>query len=190
MQLMAGQRSDQGSPKTTPISVTYRLGEADFLAAQRLSLRTAPSRRLGVLLIVLPAVGCVLAAGEALTGRIPEAAGALAGAALLALYRWWILPRAWRRSYRADPRWRHDITVTATADELAFDTALSHAVVRWAAFSHYAETERLLVLFQNRVANILPKTAFTPEEMDRFQELVRAHLPTARGKAALLSTQR
>ena len=127
--------------------------------------------------MVVPALVCVLALGEALTGRVPEAAGALLGAAFLALYRWWVVPRAWRRSNRADPRWRHDVSVTATADELAFDTTLSHAVVQWAAFSHYAETELVLVLFQNRVANILPKIAFTPAEMDRFRELVRAHLP-------------
>ena len=58
-----------------------------------------------------------------------------------------------------------------------FNTPVSQGTVRWQAYSHFIKTEQLILLCQaNRVVVPLPKRAFPPDELQRFRELVHAHV--------------
>jgi YcxB-like protein len=162
---------------SSSISVTYRVEEGDYLAGQRLSLWKGPYRRMGLLMLALPVLVFVLAIGSFLLGKTAYGVAMLAVAIFLVLLRWLFMPRGWRQAYRADQRWQRDITFQASPEHVVFDTPVSHAVVDWALFSEFIESERVMLLFQpGRIANILPTRAFTPDQLERLRELVRENL--------------
>ena len=152
----------------------FRLSEADAVAAQRLVIR----QRAGRLLLVLVLAALTTAAGLLVLGHPRAAAIFLAGLPVALALGWLLITRAWRRAYRAVPAEQRDVTLRYSPDGLVFDTAVSHGTVHWGAFSHYLETDTLLVLCQpSRVVVPLPKGAFTSEELSRLRALLGAHVP-------------
>jgi YcxB-like protein len=159
------------------VSIRYFLSESDVIAAHRVLGRTA-GRRLALLAgaVVVAAGGTWLIYGPAAAVTVLILVPVVLVLAYLVL-----LPRAWRRAYRAVPREQRDLTVEFSPDGLVFDTPVSHGSVRWQAFSYFIETERLILLYQpNKLAVALPKRAFQPDELHRFRELVSAHVPDGR----------
>jgi hypothetical protein len=159
------------------VAVHYRISESDYIAAQReLIGRRLRSRAVLLALAILLIAGGMLALDRPIT-----AVTFLVAIAFVIALMFVLLPRAWRRAYRAIPPEQREQSVEFSADGLVYDSAHAHATVRWAAYSHYVETDRLILLHQpSRVIVPLPKSAFPPDELRRLRELVAERLPRDR----------
>lgn len=159
------------------MAVHYRLSESDFVAAQRELI----GRRLRGRGLVLVVAILMIAGGLYALERQVTALTFLIGMVIALVALWLLLPWAWRRAYRAIPPEHREQSVEFSPDGLVFDSAMAHATVRWGAYSHYVETDRLILLHQpSRVIVPLPKSAFPPDELRRFRDLVAEHLPRNR----------
>ena len=164
------------------MAVTYRLTESEFVDAQRLLMSAAFRRRQ---LIVLAASAMVLI-GLALLRPFMAAPIAIALPAIALISWWWLLPRAWRRLYRRVPDAQREILLDYSPDGLTVETPVSRGAVQWSAYSHFLETDALLLLVQpSQVAVPIPKRAFAPDDLARFRALVQERLPRGRpGRSA------
>lgn len=160
------------------VAVRYQLTESEFIAAQRTLIGHRVRRRFALLALALALpVGGLYLYGRWLSALLFLVLFPLALAAL-----WPLLSLTWRRMYRKVPAEHREQRVEFSPEGLAFESAMAEGRVRWGAYSHYVETDRLFLLHHqpSRVIVPLPKRAFTPDELARFRELLVAHVPRDR----------
>lgn len=160
------------------VAVRYLLTESEFVAAQRALISHRMRRRM----LWLVVAATLVAAGLYVLDHLFSALLFVVVFPLLVAAMWLLLlPLAGRRLYRRIPSEQREQRVEYSADGLMFESAMAHATVRWSAYSHYLETDRLFLLHQpTRVVVPLPKRAFPPDELARFRELLVAHVPRDR----------
>lgn len=159
------------------MAIRYQLTEAEFVSAQR----TLLGRRLRSRLLPLAAGMLMVAGGLYLYGRQLSALTFVVLLAALLGGLWLVLPWTWRRMYRGIPQANRENSVEFSDDGLVYESAMAHGSVRWGLYSHYVETDQLILLYQpTRVIVPLPKRAFPPDELRRFQQLLAEHLPRDR----------
>ena len=60
---------------------------------------------------------------------------------------------------------------------MIFRSAKGTAELNWDAFPRYAETKNLFMLYvQSRLFHVIPKRAFTPEDLLAFREMLQMRL--------------
>jgi hypothetical protein len=87
----------------------------------------------------------------------------------------YLLKRQWRQLKILNC----ETAVEVDEEEIATTTDISKTTVKWAAYTHWKETENLFLLYQsNNCANIFPKRAFGDSiQMDELRELLNSKLP-------------
>jgi hypothetical protein len=160
----------------TPTTV-FRLTEAEFLDAQRLNFARGKGRTTDLLLRASAVLPLAVAVVAGVLGQLVLALVMVVLAGLLAAYRWMLVPRSWRKLYREDSRWAHEIQIAPSEGGIRLDSPITHADVSWDAFERYVESDRMVLLYQAEGGvNILPKRAFEADELGRFLDLVHRKL--------------
>lgn len=92
---------------------------------------------------------------------------------------WWWHPK---RVAREAPYLNAGVEGTASVDGIASRSRLGNHEAGWGSYSAAFESADHFLLYLGRnVFNPLPKRAFTnPQDVIRFRELIRAHVPKAR----------
>jgi YcxB-like protein len=159
------------------VTVRYELTESEFLDAQHALL----GRRLRSRLVVVCVAMMLVAGGLYLYGRRLTVVVVLVLLPITFGFLWLFLVWSWRRTFRAIPSAQRQQSVDYSPDGLVFESEMAHGRVRWGAYSHYVETDRLILLHQpSRVIVPLPKRAFAPDELGRFKQLLVERLPRDR----------
>ena len=166
----------------TVVVIRYRLAEADFMLAQKLALRQVLRAARPLTLVKVVALLSVIAAiliVPSVTGSLLTNLGLLVLCACAALaILWWGIRRARVRMYRSNLELNDEITVEALPDQLTFSSARSRSINAWDAFSHFVESEQLFMIWRHsRTVHVIPKRAFGVGELERFREILAAHLP-------------
>jgi hypothetical protein len=87
-----------------------------------------------------------------------------------------LMPRFSARSqFRGTPVANLPVTLTASDEGLRFRTPASEASINWSAFAKFIEGKDVFVHYASAKAfGVIPKRAFTPEELRAFRELVKS----------------
>lgn len=158
-----------------PIKITYRLTEPDYRAAYELFAAHEPSMRrasrrvlpwLGVLITLLPLASLI---------KAPHENRGLAVITLLfgiyMVYCGFALKLYFRKLYRSDSV-QHDCTAVIDEEGVHVVTPDSDSRLEWSSYVRILESERIFMLFHSAwIFNIVPKSAFSPGEMEAFREL-------------------
>ena len=100
--------------------------------------------------------------------------------AIYFLYCGFAIRRYFRRSYQNDRRFQHDFTTDMSEDGILITMPTAESRMKWDNFVRFLESDDIFVLFHSDlIFNILPKRAFTTDEVDRFRELILRKIPIA-----------
>ncbi len=90
----------------------------------------------------------------------------------------WVGPYLAARSQFRGSRAAHGPkTLSASATELSFQTDVGSSHLQWTGFVNWVEGKQVFALFTSPKAFIvLPKRAFTPEQLGEFRELLRQNI--------------
>jgi len=159
----------------TNVTIVYRVTEEDFLAAHRLFVSNEKwyrrwSRRMmpweGGLLLTIGVTSLFLTQDRALPGFL-----CLVGAFLL--YCGFALRRYFRKRYRTDQRFKHDITADISEDGVHVVTAFEESQLKWNAIVRFLESDKIFMFFySDMIFSVVPKRAFAPSEIDPFRDLL------------------
>ena len=87
------------------------------------------------------------------------------------------LNRYFRKLYRNDPRYKHDLTADISDDGIRFVTPTVDSQVKWPAVIRFLESEKIFMLFYAAWSfTVIPKNAFAPGEVDLFRDLLRRNV--------------
>ena len=147
---------------------SYQLSEKDLLEAQ-----TSHAGRLfrisqifGAFLIAAGLGGVVFGQGQ--YAPVPIVIG------LFLLFR---LRLSAKLAFRRDVAAQGKVEVTASQAGIQFLSARGTADLKWDAFLRYTETKNLFMLYpQSRLFNIIPKRAFTPQDLQEFRQALQQNL--------------
>jgi hypothetical protein len=164
---------------------SFRLTEAEFLDAQRLNFARGRGRTSDLLLRASAVLPLALAVVFAIVRQPVFTVIMIAMAALIAGYRWLLVPRSWRKLYREDARWSHEVAIEPSDRGIRVDTPSTHADIAWGQFARFVESTRLVLLYRDReaVVTIVPKRAFGGEDLSRFLELLHRRMARPRRPA-------
>jgi hypothetical protein len=91
----------------------------------------------------------------------------LVGAFLL--YCGFALRRYFRKRYRTDQRFKHDITADISEDGVHVVTAFEESQLKWNAIVRFLESDKIFMFFySDMIFSVVPKRAFAPSEIDHF----------------------
>jgi hypothetical protein len=175
------------SMTATTIEIVYRVNESDYMAAHELYVANEKwvrrwSRR------AMPWEGAsFLILGIALLIFTPDRTGpaliSLAG--IYFLYCGFALRRYFRKRYRTDQRFKHDLTLQISENGLHFVTPSSETQAKWDAVVRYLESKDIFMLFSApMIFSIIPKRAFSPGEADTFRDLLDKNLRASQPRSA------
>ena len=75
---------------------------------------------------------------------------------------------------------QHDFTTDISEDGILITMPTAESRMKWDNFVRFLESDDIFVLFHSDlIFNILPKRAFTTDEVDRFRELILRKIPIA-----------
>jgi len=87
--------------------------------------------------------------------------------------------RAGRRAFSGRPELAQYFSVAAGDTGISFDGSISKMNWSWAAFTKFAEAEKIFLAYLSPCAFvILPKRVLEPIQVDELRELLRKKLPT------------
>jgi hypothetical protein len=82
-----------------------------------------------------------------------------------------------RSQFRGSPSANAAITLAITDAGLQLHSQHTDSKVGWSAFAKYLEEKAIFALFTNpKVFIVIPKRAFTVEQVSEFRELLRLHV--------------
>lgn len=158
--------------------VTVSVSEADLLAAQKALLRA--SYRNPVNLAVMAAMWLAMTALLSLV--LPVAALALF--AMVAAVSIFAVPplivvlfgrRAARRNLKAVPAFQAPLHYSWSEEGISCETVSGRSFLRWPAFRRWLEDGELLMVWPHPLTyQLLPKRAFTPEQIDEIRAFLIA----------------
>jgi UDP-N-acetylmuramyl pentapeptide phosphotransferase/UDP-N-acetylglucosamine-1-phosphate transferase len=157
------------------MKIVYRITEEDFMEAhdlfvanekwtRRMSRRTMPW--MGGLILLLSIV--VLSFGK---DRIVGVPFALMGAYFL--YCGFALRRFFRKLYRKDQRYQHEITADISEDGVHVVTPSADTQMKWSAIVRFLESDKIFLFFYAAWSfSVVPKRAFAPGEIESFRDML------------------
>lgn len=87
------------------------------------------------------------------------------------------VPVSVRRNFKANKKLVIPYNVTASSEGLELASEYGNSLTRWQAFVQFAETNDVFLLYtQPRLYHMFPKRFFSPEQLEEFGHLVRAHV--------------
>jgi hypothetical protein len=88
-----------------------------------------------------------------------------------------------KRDFRGHPNFQREQLVGIDEWGLRRTSEIGQSETKWLAYTTYRETQNLFVLyFGRRLMEVIPKSAFSAEQLQKFRELLLEHL-RADGKA-------
>lgn len=162
------------------MEVRYQCNSADY--SEALSTREAISLRrkmlgailAGVLIILVTAIGANLGFRQgAVTLGIVFFVFLFRLIYTFALFPWWV-----RRDYRAHPNIQREHALRVDEEGLYLESEIGRIETRWPAYTRWRETKSLFLLYLgSRSFEIIPKRAFSPQQLQEFRWLLSAKLP-------------
>jgi len=170
------------------IEVNYELTWRDFLSAIKLS-RPRIARYVTWLLALFAVVAVVgeivLLAFSKENLRLQLAAMSLRPLVVLAVL-WWLLARfgiylSAKKQFRGSPGSQVPINLVILEEGLRFKTSLSDSTTSWKSFIKYSENSEVFVIRPSPVIfNVIPKRAFTEDQIRVFRETLQRNMPATR----------
>jgi len=157
------------------MKIVYHITEEDFMEAhdlfvanekwvRRMSRRTMPW--MGGLILLLSIV--ILSPRVDLIVSVPSA---LMGAYFL--YCGFALRRFFRKQYRKDQRYKHEITADISEDGVHVVTPSADTQLKWSAIVRFLESDKIFMFFYAEWSfSVVPKRAFAPGEIDPFRDML------------------
>jgi hypothetical protein len=158
------------------MKIVYRITEEDFMNAhdlfvahekwtRRVSRRIMPW--MGGVLLLLSILVLSLAKDP-----FPSVPFGLMGAYFL--YCRFALRRFFRKLYRKDRRYQHEITADISEEGVHVVTPSADTHLKWSAIVRFLESDKIFMLFYAEWNfSVVPKRAFALGEIDQFRDLLR-----------------
>ena len=97
------------------------------------------------------------------------------------LYCGFALRPFFKKLYRRDPRYRHEITADITEDEVHVVTSAADTRLKWESIVRFLESDKIFMLFYSEWSfSVVPKNAFASGEVEIFRDLLRRKIPQSR----------
>ena len=170
------------------IEVNYELTWRDFLSAIKL---TRP-RSARYVTWFLSLFGLAAAIGEIVlfvfsreNPQLQKSAMSLLPLAVLAVV-WWLLAHfgiyvAAKKQFRGSPGSQVPINLVVSDEGVCFKTSLSESRTSWKSFIKYSENAEVFAIRPSPVIfNVIPKRAFTEEQIKMFRETLQRNLTSTR----------
>jgi hypothetical protein len=94
-----------------------------------------------------------------------------------------LLPMVLRRHFKCNKKLVIPYNVTASSEGIELAAEYGNSFTRWQAFVQFAETNDVFLLYpQPRLYQMFPKRFFSPEQLEEFNRLVRAHVAPKKGE--------
>ncbi len=165
------------------MEITYELTERDFREAfvahrnARLAFRLA-TRMFGagmVLLLLASVLAGILLPGGRQTLQSLMPVYLLFGAIVLVI---WLGPwQAARSQFRGQPAARGPKTLTTTDSGMEWEGTTAKSEVHWPAYVRWCESNSMLLIYPSpALFVIVPKRAFTPEQLAEFRQLLEQNI--------------
>jgi hypothetical protein len=161
------------------VEVSYQLTESDYRDA--LSLYSRSNRlsfwafRCVVAFLVILSCSALLGALLAPKGMVFESFAP--SMVLLALLLIFVPATRWlnaRRQFRSAPSAQAPITMTVSDEGVAFRSQYTDSKVAWSLFVRWLDGKSVFALLQSNVVfNVIPKRAFSPDQLAEFREILR-----------------
>jgi hypothetical protein len=160
--------------------VTYKLTERDLLEAQG-KHGGFWSKGLRIVGLFSAAVGLVSLAMD------PKQYPGAVGAVFFGLFLAFGLRLLVRLSFRRDKRLQDQFEVLVSDSGMEVSSSTVTSKYGWSAFTRYVESKNLFLVYQaSQVFNVIPKRAFTPEDLNSFRSMLHQNL----GRASLAHAKR
>jgi hypothetical protein len=79
-----------------------------------------------------------------------------------------------RRQFRSAPSAQAPITMTVSDEGVAFRSQYTDSKVAWSLFVRWLDGKSVFALLQSNVVfNVIPKRAFSPDQLAEFREILR-----------------
>lgn len=173
------QRSAKFDRERMPeLSLTYRITQDDFVAAQRAHQRRNASGKtqyaIGMFLmcmfVAMAVFSIIFTPRIWLNYTLPLV---LAGAYLYLYY------FAHRMAYRRNAALFSDIALDLTPEGVHVVTPHSESSMPWSRYRSWMESDKVFLLYMGeRTFNIIPKRLLTPETEDELRGMLRQYLQT------------
>lgn len=163
-----------------PMVIVYRISEEDFTEAQKLFMSGQKRLRRWARRLMPWEGGFSLIVGVAgfFTTRDRVVPTFLCLVGVYLLYCSFAIRRYFRRLYRTDQRYKHDIKAEVSEDGIHFETPFADSHMKWASVVRWLESEKVFILFHSLMQfSIIPKHAFKAEDIDAFRELLGRMAP-------------
>jgi hypothetical protein len=161
--------------------LVYKVSEDDWAEAYRLFVvNEKPTRRMsrrimpwmGGLMILLSII--ILASDKEAFGALPFG---LMG--IYFVYCSFALRRFFRKLYKKNRELQHEITADVSEESVHVITSLSDTHLQWKAIIRFVESDKIFMFFYSEwTFSIVPKRAFTADDIGPFRELLRRKILT------------
>lgn len=165
------------------MKIVYRVTERDFMEARDLFVKNEKwsrrwSRR------TMPWMGASIVLSSIVIfafakDRFEAVPFALIG--VYFVYCGFALRPFFKKLYRRDPRYRHEITADITEDGVHVVTSVADTRLKWDSIVRYLESDKIFMFFYSEWSfSVVPKNAFAPGEIEAFRELLQRKIPQPR----------
>jgi hypothetical protein len=167
------------------MKIVYQVSRDDYLGAVRLFFANQKHWYRRALRLILPWMGGTLLLMEIVSevvvphrDLLTVVAGSLIG--LYFIYCGFAVRLYFRRACEKNRVYQHDFSADISEDGIHIVTATSETQYKWASFIRYLESGRFFMLYVTDLNFItFPKRAFSPRDIEHFQELLRRHISVA-----------
>lgn len=165
------------------MKIVYRVTEEDFMEAHNLFVKNEKwSRRLSRR--IMPWMGASITLSSIVIfafgkDRFEAVPFALIG--VYFLYCGFALRPFFKKLYRRDPRYSHEITADITEDGVHVVTSAADTRLKWDSIVRFLESDTIFMLFYSEWSfSVVPKNAFAPGEVEIFRDLLQRKIPQSR----------
>jgi hypothetical protein len=161
------------------LRIKYAVSMEDFLDAQRADRALRQGRHSATIITI----GCVVLATLGVVYVVlhpAETAGyiLIVCAVFLPLMRGPALLQEVRRQYRLDKNLQYEVTMEIDGDGIVSSNLVDSGRTLWQGFHRALEANSVFTLYpSDKIVVIIPKRAFTPEQLTEFRELLARKIP-------------
>ena len=163
------------------VSLTFRYSEKDFVRA----MRAHYSSRLRLPLDIAVVVGCLALGAYAWHSGSPRSGIAMicisGVSACMLIAAFAVIPHL---AFRREPKFRDEYSLTFSPLGIHFRTKHIDSNLEWNMYSRaLIETHSIVLYYGSNSFTVIPTRVFTtPEERERFDELLEQHVPKVQNK--------
>jgi hypothetical protein len=165
------------------MKIAYRITEEDFMHAHDLFIANEKwtrrmSRRImpwtGGLMLLLSILILSLA-------KDPFVAVPFGLMGAYFLYCGFALRRFFRKLYRKDQRYHHEITADISEEGVHVVTPSADTQLKWSAIVRFLESDKIFMFFYAEWNfSVVPKRAFAPDEIDPYRDLLHRKISASK----------